>query len=74
MTKPNAIEEIMARAYDDGAPSWPIEAVWGAYGPQVRRILAALDATGLAVVPRDWNHREEDWSPKAVSEWLSRQP
>ena len=57
MTKPNAIEELMADAvlHCDPAAAEPRRT----YLDQARSILAALDAAGLAVVPKDGRHVEE---------------
>ena len=59
MTNPNAIEEIMAleqRAYrlGDRRADFNMEAPsWKAALAEMRAILAALDAAGLAVVPKE---------------------
>ena len=71
MTKPNAVEKIMANqvensTYHAGATLSDHEALRIA-----RECFAALSAAGLAIVPHDWNHREEDWSLESVGEWLT---
>ena len=74
MTKPNAIEEIMAR---------DIEAVLreaGLLGQTAANLaiklvqdqLAALDAAGLAVVPKEATHGQVMATPASVSEPRTR--
>ena len=73
MTKPNAVEEMIARHV--AAATLPD---WTTLPPAItedvevaRTIIASQNAAGLAVVPHDWNHREEDWSLESVAKWLT---
>ena len=83
MTKPNAVEEMMARAMASSrrriVPAGPpptysklLRSQIDGYLPAAHECLVALNAAGLAIVPHDWNHREEDWSLESVAEWLER--
>ena len=76
MAKPNAVEEIMARSVARNALP---DRLKGQNPPPIpddylvaQNHLAALEFAGLAIVPHDWNHREEDWSLESVSEWLDK--
>lgn len=67
MTKPNAVEEMIR-----GTIVCCVDRDGGVDDDAGRQVVAILDAAGLAIVPHDWNHREEDWSLQSVSEWLER--